>query len=178
MIKDGYTRVSEIIGWYKALKLGSIDPEVLRRKTEIGTEVHEAIDGYYTGVPPVSLSERAKGYFESFKGWVQNSPHVVLNQEIRYYCDKLKITGAIDMIAMLKSGMSIIDFKTSAAVDKQAWELQAAFYHYLSGNKVENIYFIKLDKEGKDPKVVNFKPAPELWEKALKCYEVYKFWNE
>lgn len=177
MIKEGYTRVSEIIGWYKSLLLGQIDQEVLNKKRDIGSEVHEAIDGYYTGAF-VPLGERSQPYFESFKKWAQASSYKIHCQEERFYCDELLITGAVDMIADDDGKAVLIDFKTSLTADKKGWVIQGAFYDYLSPMKIDRIEFIKLDKEGKIPKVITYQPSPELWEQALQSYRVYKFWND
>lgn len=177
MIKEGYTRVSEIIGWYKSLALGKIDEEVLRKKQDIGTEVHEAIDGHYTGAF-VPLGERAQPYFVSFKKWAESCGYKIHCQEQRFYCDEMMITGAVDMIAYDGNQSVLIDFKTSLNADKKGWAIQGAFYDYLSPMEIDRIEFIKLDKEGKAPKTITYTPSPDLWDQALQCYKVYKFWND
>ena len=181
-IKEGYTRVTEIIGWYKSLIHGAIDQNVLKAKAQVGSNVHEAIEQDGSGVF-VPLTEKELGYFNSYLKWKLITPHRSIRVENRFYCDKLKITGAIDMVAYLENANvpSLVDFKTSAAEDKIGWALQATFYRYLILQNLddldENAYFIKLDKEGKKPKVCKYIWTETLWQDAKKCLDVYRFWN-
>ena len=176
MIKEGYTRVSEIIGWYKSLKLGAIDPGVLKRKTQVGTDVHEAISGFYTD-SFVPLDQKALPYYESFKRWDSSQEMKIVKQEQRYYCDDLKITGAVDMIANFSGHTSLVDFKTSAVADEVAWILQGSFYVMLCDEFIDTVKFVKLDKSGGAPKVFEFTPCEQKETMALKCLEVFRYWN-
>lgn len=182
MIKEGYTRVSEIIGWYKSLKLSAIDPIVLKNKCQIGTNVHEAISGSWEGFY-VPLDEKEDGYFKSFEKWKQKFNGEVVSQEQRLYCDELKVTGAFDLLIKTKKENLpvIVDFKTSAAEDKIGWPLQGIFYWHLC--KVNNIMvapsclFIRLDKAGNPPIIYEYEMSSFLWKIAQDCLRVYKVWN-
>lgn len=176
MIKEGYTRVSEIVGWFKSLLLGSIDPGVLKRKAMLGTEVHEAIAGFYDGMF-VPLDQKAAPYYESFKRWNSCQEMTILKQEERYYDDKLMITGAVDMISDYHGIKHLIDFKTSATADKAGWRIQGAFYTLLCGEKIDNIRFVQLDKKGKDPAIYDFVPDKQAEEDALICLKAFRLWN-
>ena len=176
MIKEGYTRVSEIVGWFKAITLGSIDPGVLKRKALLGTEVHEAIAGFYEGVF-VPLDQKAAPYYESFKRWSSCQEMKILKQEERYYNDSLLITGAVDMISDYHGIKHLIDFKTSATADKKAWRIQGALYTFLYGDKIDNIRFVKLDKNGKDPDIFDFVPDKQAEEDAMICLKAYRIWH-
>lgn len=177
MIKEGYTRVSEVVGWYKTIQLSKIDPETLKKKTELGSEVHEAIEGYYSGVF-APLPEKGKGYFESFKLWNDSTNPNIICQEQRYYNDNLMLTGAVDMILQEGDRRIIIDFKTSASIDRDGWSIQGSCYHHLDGGEADIVRFVKLDKDGKKPTFFDFVPNADTWDLALQCLMVYRFWNK
>lgn len=181
-IREGYTRVSEIVGWFKANELAKIDPDTLRKKCELGTNVHSAIAQYEEGVY-VPLDEKEEGYFKSFLKWNEDAALLVQHSEQRFYCDELKVTGAIDCVGidMETAKPYIIDFKTSATKDLRGWALQGAFYHHLA--TVNQIYvaptvrFIQLDKNGEKPTVHDFPITSLLKVNMMKCWEVYHLWH-
>ena len=47
-IKEGYTRISEILGFFTSF--AGIDPGILQAKAMVGTNVHKAIDCFYNNV--------------------------------------------------------------------------------------------------------------------------------
>lgn len=175
-IKEGYTRVSEILSMFK--DFSSIPPDVLENKCRIGTEVHEHIDDVFYGIefPP---KPECLGYVESFLTWRAEAKPKVFQHEQRLYCDELKITGQIDAIVSFEGEdtLHIMDWKTSHSEDKLMWPLQAAFYHYLCTNnsiKVEPVVkFLRLDKQGKKPKVHEYTINPTHIMTIISYIQVY-----
>ena len=137
-IKTGYTRVSEIIGFFKAVQLAQIDPDTLRKKAHLGTNVHAAIAGDDDGIY-VPLNEKEMGYFESYKIWRRECDLKLIHDIPRLYCDKFKITGSVDCLGQYdQKSLFLIDFKTTVKEDPIGWPLQGMFYHYLARhNKIE-----------------------------------------
>ena len=181
-IKEGYTRVSEIVGQWN--QLAHINPEVLANKCRIGSEVHEKIAAEVEGIY-IETAEDCKGYVGSWLEWVReyNSEGRYGQTEKRYYCDELKITGAVDAILEIGDLRVIVDYKTSARANKKTWALQGAFYHYLVNKEHEGetdpyVWFIHLKKDGKKAAQVEVHCTEELWEVAKSALHTYRYFND
>lgn len=192
-IKEGYTRISTILSVLPSVMgmdesgrelwgfpLQTINPEVLRNKCIIGTNVHSAINAWaHQDFAPLTANER--GYFQSFCQWQELTQMHPIQSELRLYDEKIKITGAIDMLGKIKDSdnLILIDFKTSATCDNKKWPLQAAFYHHLlMVNEFEvhpNVLFLQLDKEGKMPVCHAFEITNQLKVTMLSAYNLYKY---
>jgi hypothetical protein len=180
MIKPGYIRVSQILGQWD--RFGGINEEVLKKKCALGTEVHDAIKAHHQDVAlPVAGGE---GYFESFDNWFTASGVTIHTFAERMYCDKLKLTGEIDAIVRFSGSdeLVIVDWKTSSASDDLYWKLQGQFYHYLcTVNEIKvgpRFLFIKLDKQGKLPKVREYQVSSSLMNICISAYTCYKYLNK
>jgi len=182
-IKEGYTRVSQIIGQWN--QYAHIPKHVLKNKCRIGSEVHQKIEGEIEGFF-VDISEDAQGYFDSWEKWTQeiekNSYFDYLISEKRYYCDELKITGCIDALVDFAGWTGILDYKTSAQVHPKSWALQASFYYYFLHKYEEYdiepaVKFIHLQKDGSCAKEIEIKCTNELWEVAQSSLHTYRYFN-
>jgi hypothetical protein len=175
MIKEGYTRVTEILSPFTGY--GAIDPVVLANAADRGTKVHTIIEQILEGTYYDEIPEAYKGYIDSFQlYWDINKFELVLMEQ-RLYDDELMITGQCDVIVIDKeSGMTyLLDWKTSYSVNK-TWDLQGAAYEYMaaqSGHKVDKVLFIKLDKKGKAPKVIETKGTFEEFKAVKRIYEKF-----
>ena len=179
VIKDGYIRVTEIFSQWD--RFSHIDPVVLENKANIGTEVHRAIDAHEECIHlPL---EKGHGYFDSFVKWSNLVGVQSQLRSIRFYCEMLKITGEIDLIAKFPGSdqLILIDFKTCAQKDDKFWKLQGQFYHYLckqNGIEVSDRFlFLKLDKNGEFPKVYEYHSSPSLLNVCMSSYICYKYLN-
>lgn len=179
-IKEGYTRVSQIISQWN--HLAHIDPHVLENKRRIGSEVHEKIAAESQGIF-IPTEEETKGYIGSWLAWgkkVNPTAEYEIIEE-RLYCDELQITGALDAILRIGASSVIIDYKATASVHKKTWALQAAFYHYLAvknGYGVdETVWFIQLKKDGGNARQVEIECTEELWEVAKSALHTYRYFN-
>lgn len=179
-IKEGYTRVSEILSQWN--QYAHIDPDVLANKCRIGSEVHEKIAAEVEGIY-IETGEDCKGYIGSWIKWGEKYKDAVsyLDTEKRFYCDELKITGAVDAVIEAGELTVILDYKTSAQAHKKTWALQASFYHYLATkNGVEMdpyVWFVHLKKDGKKAKNVEVHCTEELWEVAKSALHTYRYFN-
>lgn len=171
-----YARVSSVIS--KEGQFDHISPDVLANKCRIGSEVHDAIEADIEDSFPV-LTADCLGYYKSYLAWKEQiNPQFLLSEE-RFFCDKLMITGKIDVIAKIGQENVLLDFKTSAE-ESPSWVLQGHLYHYLLTESEyhisKRILFLKLDKKGKEAKVFEymfkkntlnlcFSLIQEFWEK-------------
>lgn len=173
-----YARVSEILKPF--VDFGSIDQDTLERKAALGTRVHEAINHEINGDFPV-VEFQEKGYFQSFELWRAAIQPTFLATEERIYCDQKMLTGCIDALIKLEGEDEgvLIDWKTSVAESPIVWPMQAHLYHYLvtaSGRQIApRFLFIKLDRQGKLPKVFQYKFDPSLMSKCLQAVD--NFWE-
>ena len=170
--KDGksYVRVSEVLEGYA--DYSHIKASVLKRKQEIGTCVHRAIEDYIKDDLPL-LSEETCHYFESFQRWHQELKPKFIQLETRYFDEEFMLTGCVDGLAFLPGSdcACLIDYKTSAA-ESPAWIMQAHLYYHLvtTVGKIPvlpTFFFLQLKSNGTLPKVYMYKYNPALLQKGL-----------
>lgn len=171
-----YARVSQIISRYS--DFSHIDPEVLNRKAQMGTEVHEAINDDINMKFPV-VSSSCQGYLDSYLEWKNRTEPVFLKSESRYFDDKMMITGCIDALAVFQGSSEpvLVDFKTSAQESREVWPMQAHLYDYLLRcNGIDpdtRFLFVKLDKWGKLPMVFEYKYDKNIMAKCMEAIDLY-----
>ena len=166
-----YARVTEILA--SESDYSNIDPDVLARKCEIGIQVHKAISDDINDEFPI-LDERTINYFNSYVKWKNELQALFIESEQRYFDDKYMFTGQIDSVVKLKGNdkYQLVDFKTAANENKRVWNLQAHFYHHLLSQRIayglsDKILFVKLDKEGKLPKVFIYEYTQNTMEECF-----------
>lgn len=164
-LKDGVLlpSVSEILHFIFPDKYKSVDQEVLNKKAEYGSKVHESIEHYENVLTRTSKEEA----FISTKGIL----NLDINQEfsLRQYIrlkDKYNIevleqeqiinykddyAGRFDMIAKVNNELSLCDIKTTAVLDKEylSWQLslyELAHMAMYGTSKFEKLYAIWLPK--------------------------------
>ena len=171
-----YARVSEILAPFT--DFGAIPQDVLERKAEIGTRVHEIIDDDIKGDFPI-VTPDTFGYFQSYQKWRALISPVFIESEVRYYDDTKMLTGRIDGLIKLEGEERgiLIDFKTSVA-ESPTWIMQGHLYHHLlfsAGKPVaDRFLFIKLAKCGGVPSVFNYKFDPNRYRQCLQAID--DFW--
>jgi hypothetical protein len=179
-IKPGYIRVSEILGQWD--RFGSINPDVLKRKAQIGTNVHSAINAADSGV--FMPLEEGMGYFESWELWISTTKAQIVHSELRLYDDGLKITGCVDALIKMpfNEELILVDYKTSVSESPKIWPLQAIFYYLLAKKNgyepADRFLFIRLDKTGKLPKIHEYKYSSYLHTICMAALACYKYINE
>jgi len=173
-----YARVTEVLQPFA--DFSHIDPEVLKNKQRIGTNVHMAIADDIEGECPI-LKDDERGYFRSYQIWRNYLEVKFIASEQRYYNKEKRLTGQIDSL-ILPPGDTLpvlVDFKTSAIESKLSWTLQAHLYAYLiksEGKSIANTYlFVKLDKKGDVPQVFQYKFDQNTMNRALLAVD--EFWQ-
>lgn len=170
-LKEGYTRVTTVLSPFSGLS--HIDPVILQRAADRGTAVHLLCDAYIEGFGVPMVSERISGYYSSFEQWADGKKFHPKPE--RFYDDDRMLTGECDAIIETDQGLTLIDFKTSAKEGK-TWPLQGCAYAEMAaklGCNIQAIQFVKLCKDGKEPKIFTYdynKHLP-MWHK---CFDVYK----
>lgn len=153
--RENYLRVTEIL--YPFSGLQNIDVDVVAHAAERGTKVHKICEGIISGLGEIGIDDETWGYVESFKRWWSEDIHVVKMEE-RFWDDELKLTGQVDLIITRPDGLAIVDLKTSSRPSK-TWQAQGSAYAYLakkSGYDIKKIFFLHLNKHGKEPKLLEY----------------------
>ena len=166
-----HLRVTEILSPFSGMQY--VDKQVLENACVRGTRVHKACEGIAKGVDGWELPEEYQGYVDSFKKWLGRGKEFV-EVEKRLYCPELGITGQVDFIVKEPDGCLIVDLKTSQRESK-TWCLQGTAYSYLArqaGYDVKGIMFLKVERDGSEPKQYHYEENMELF---MEVYNVYKY---
>lgn len=172
--KVDYDRVTEVLSMFNDFSM--VHPEVLEKAQIRGTEVHKQCDDVMLSYNWQHDSMYA-GYIESFAKWAKGKMFPFAEKKIaRFYDEELFISGEIDGIYETEQGLVLIDIKTSAAPSK-TWRLQTSAYSYMCkkhGYDIQRIEVLKLDKEGKLPKVYIYQENMDMFRKVLDVYRFFK----
>ncbi len=165
-----YLRVTEIL--YPFSGLQHINADVLANAANRGTKVHKICEGIASGIGEIGTDDETYGYVESFKKWFETDIKII-EIEKRFWDEDLHITGQVDFIAEIDSELSIVDIKTSSKPSK-TWQAQGCAYAYLAkkaGYDIKKIYFLHLNKHGKNPKIFSYDIDDSFF---LAIYRTYK----
>lgn len=180
-IRDGFTRVTTPLSVFNDFSM--ITPAVLQNACLRGTMVHNYCSLYAEGEYFPEPSEALGGYISSYTNWFDRMVDEVLLVEQRFYNDPLRLTGAIDLVAVVSGDKSpsIIDIKT-CSVKSSTWNLQLSAYKWLynsdlnMGIKAERRIVVQLNKEGKPPKIheyTNHEKDLDLYFSALRLWRYF-----
>ncbi len=170
--RENYVRVTEVL--YPFSGLQNISPEVLENAGRRGSRVHKICEAIIVGLGEHDVDEEVWGYVESFKKW-WGTGKAVAAVEKRFWCDRYLFTGQVDMILETEHGMAILDIKTSSRPSK-TWEAQGKAYAYLAkkaGYDITKIYFLHLNKHGKDAKVLEYAIDDNFFLSILQTYNFF-----
>jgi len=177
-IPDGYIRVSSVCKPFT--DFSKIDPQVLARKADIGTRVHQYCESYSLGLFVEDVSSDCKNYVDSYKRWFDDSVKEVIQTETRINSEKYRISGQLDNLSLLKydDGITLIDYKTPDN-PSLTWQLQTAGYHLLCEEEL-NIQVARricllLSKTGGAARVVEYQDHRGDKDKFINALELYRF---
>ncbi len=108
--------VTQILG--PLTDLSMIPRDVLERKRQIGTWVHEAIELDLQGnLDEDSIGEDWRGYFMGWRKFQAESGFVMQEAEQRVFSEKYDYAGTLDLLGELpKAGQALIDTKCTATI--------------------------------------------------------------
>lgn len=170
-ILPGYLRVTEVLSPYSGY--GSVPKVILDAAQEKGKNIHRYAEGQIKGIGSWDMCDDYQGYYDSFDKWWKPKEMEVICTETRFYCHDHRITGQMDLIMKHEGKVKLIDFKTSCKENK-IWPLQGGAYHHLAkknGYEIEEIIFIHLQKDGKEPKLLHY--HSHCFQMFLKCLDLY-----
>lgn len=181
IIPKGYLRVTEVLKPYSTLT--EIDPHTLANAADRGTRVHAYCESYALGLFVAEVDDDCKNYFEVFKEWFDEMVVKVLYTEKRLNSPTYRISGAFDMIAVLKGDRlpTLVDIKTPLT-PSLSWQLQTAAYSLLVKElldmHISRRICLMLPKHRDDVKIVEYTDHEKDQELYLKALELYRFFNK
>jgi hypothetical protein len=169
-----YTKVTTILNPFTGYD--KVPENILKMAQDKGTAVHKIIETYLQQEDVdfiIDLLDAKKylKYYESFKKFWDHSWEIIL-MECRLNNDDYMLTGQSDVIIEIDNKTVLIDWKTSSKPN-HTWHAQGSAYSWLAkqnGYGVDEIWFVKLDKNGQMPEIFKFQ---EDFKKLLNCYECY-----
>lgn len=168
--RENYTRVTKIL--YPFSGLEKVPAEVVKKAGIRGTKVHKICEAIVSGLGELGVDPETFGYVESFKKWWHTGQDVLMMEE-RFYDDDLEISGQVDLVIKTPEGLALVDLKTSYA-PSNTWEVQGNAYAYLARNHkhdIRKIYFLHLNKTGKEPKIYEYAVDPTLFLAVVRAWE-------
>ena len=151
--------VSEILHFIFPDKYKGVNKEILNKKAEYGTKVHEAIEMYEINIQIMTLEEafnttvfsKKLNYIQeaSLRQYIklkrENNIYVITQEQMIHYEDLY--AGRFDMIAKINGKTCLCDIKTTAELDMEYLSWQLSFYELATGNKFDDLYAIWLPKK-------------------------------
>ena len=173
----GLPSVTTIIGQY-------IDSQWFTDESrERGSAVHAACHAHIIGAYVVPLPVAWRGYFDSFRIWVDAARPVVDLAEVRLTDDQLGFCGQPDFVGAvgIRDGRGLIDYKTSISLEKW-FRLQGAAYRHLAGRAGFQTQWggtLRLKADGSMP-LLDFWPDNVVndFSRFLMSFNLFKFFGK
>ena len=152
----GHKKVKDILRWRK--RVGEAEAnKISGRATARGNKFHSMVECYLKNedVKYDEKSPLAYFMFKTAKETLNRIDNIHL-LESPLYSDKLMLAGRVDCIAEFDNTLSVIDFKTSTKVKKEAWienyfvqeTAYAVMYYERCGVKVDKIVTLIAVEDG------------------------------
>lgn len=142
-----------------------VDEKILSMAASRGTQVHNAIENYALyGIE--DIDPKYEKYFEAYLEWESEYKPNLLANECRVYHKFLRYAGTADLLAEIDGKLYLIDFKTSASVNKMLTGVQLEAYakaFETHGLFVDKKAILHLKKDGKYEFILYDKNDIESW---------------
>ncbi len=153
----------------------NIDASILNKAADRGMAVHNAIENYILfGI--VDIDDANKGYLDAFIQWYEDKKPKPIVTESRVYHRVLRYAGTGDLIAEIDGKNLLIDYKTSATVNKMLTGVQLEAYskaYDSHGVKVDGKMILHLKSDGKYQEIFYKKNDIENWEVFCALLKIY-----
>lgn len=160
-----------------ATDYSQIDPAVLERARQRGNAVHELADRLDRGEPPDPfVADELRGYQDSYLHWLTDSGYTPIASEVAVSHPTLFYAGRCDAVGWIGGVRTVIDRKSTAAIDHAQVSVQCAAYALAwdamrPGEPVASIAALHLRRDGLyrlHP--YNLQQASQIWRYALEIY--------
>lgn len=127
-----------------------VDTAMLNKAAERGTIVHNAIENYIKfGV--TDCPQEYAAYFSAYLKWCRDHKVKVIQSEQKTYHKFMRYAGTIDCICKIDGMKILVDYKTSAAVNRMLTGVQTEAYaqaYETHGERIDKKAILHLDKFG------------------------------
>lgn len=143
-----------------------VDESVLNKAAARGTAVHNAIENY-TLFGLSDIEPMYKGYLDAYVSWCKDYSPQPIATECKVYHKILRYAGTSDLLAIIDGKRILVDYKTSATVNKMLTGIQVEAYSkaYESHDfPIDGKAILHLKNNGKYTWVYYDKNDSESWE--------------
>lgn len=149
-LKDGMIipSVSEILHFIFPDKYKNVPKNILNKKADYGTKVHEAIEklekdgqldiGQLNIYQKIAIDQYIK---------LKNTFDIKVLEQEQIISYEYEYCGRFDMIAIVDGKKSLCDIKTTSILDIEYLSWQLSYYELAYGKKFEELYAIWLPKK-------------------------------
>jgi len=127
-----------------------IDEEIMKVAADRGTAIHNAVENYALyGIKDIEASHL--GYFNAFIRWWEDCLPGVITTESRLYHKYLRYAGTADLPCIIEGKRVLVDYKTSALVNKMLTGVQLEAYakaYESHGYKFDEKAIVHLKRDG------------------------------
>lgn len=141
----------------------SVPPQILQRKANYGTRIHQVIQDYVLG-----NEQDAKDVINTLAEFVMITDGIEFTEVEKMVTYQDRFGGRFDL---MDSNGYIYDIKTTSKIHKENLEWQLGFYYLASGKMKRKGFCIWLPR-GKDAKLVEIRPKTKT--ECLELLERYE----
>lgn len=156
-----------------------INQDVMANAASRGTAIHQAAENYLIfGID--DISPKYAMYFDAFKRWCDDYQPEVIATERRVYHRSLLFAGTSDLICKTRAGITLVDYKSTSAVNSMLCMVQLESYSRAWGTHgidIEAQNILHLKKDGKYM-VHNYPKNSEAWAVMQSLVTVRNFMNK
>lgn len=128
--------------------------EIKEEAAAIGTQVHQALEAILKGAEEVNQgglqAEQVRSRVSSASQWLTEHRVEPIHIERRVYSRRLRVSGTLDLIALVDGIPSLLDYKTSKGIWSTMWLQTAAYckmYEEETGERITRRYLLHINKE-------------------------------
>lgn len=176
------TIISQNLGWNKQQLMwwanqeglaGRNHRETAQRAADAGTIAHYLIECDIKGRDPdtsnvpIDLMMKADQCFENYKHWKETVNFVMRDSELSLVSEKWGYGSTVDCIAVINGKLCLFDWKSSNGVYADYLIQIASYktnYEENTGDTIEGIYLLRIDKETAAWTFHYWQELPEAWE--------------
>jgi len=156
-----------------------IHQNVMANAASRGTAIHQAAENYLLfGIEDIT-TEYAP-YFDAFKRWCDDYQPEVIATENRVYHKSMLFAGTSDLICKTRSGITLVDYKSTSSVNSMLCMVQLESYSRAWGThgfEIDAQNILHLKKTGKYM-VHNYPKNPEAWAVMQSLITVRNYMNK
>lgn len=142
--------VTTVLGPLNDMKYAGVGEKTLNQAANKGSAVHEAIENWVEfGIEDIEPEYR--GYFEAFLKWWEEYQPVPVATERKVYHRVMRYAGTVDFLAYIADELTLIDFKTTYAMNDMTFGVQLEAYSQALkslGIQVQRKRILQLKKDG------------------------------